>query len=350
MPGPGPQRTELIDVCNGDADGLCSLLQLRLYEPAETLLITGLKRELDLLERVHAVKGDRVTVLDLALERNLAALGKLLERGVHVRYFDHHECAHIPVHAGLEALIDTSPQVCTGILIDRLMGGRYPAWAAVCAYGDNLPQAAERLARAAQLDDRACHQLRVIGEAVNYNAYGESELDVLLPPAQLYAQLRPYDDPLAAARNLPVLRELSQRREADLLTAQRMLPHMSSASANAFLLPDAPWARRVIGTFANVLAASDPLRAHAVLRLRADGRYLASVRAPLAQPWGAGELCALFGGGGRAGAAGLDALTPQRLPVFLDRFLKHDWRARPGSPSLDSPLNLTPSAAGQTDP
>jgi len=62
------------DVFNGDADGIISLVQLRLSEPRDAKLITGRKRDIQLLERVSAQVGDRVTVLD----RALTALGLLL--------------------------------------------------------------------------------------------------------------------------------------------------------------------------------------------------------------------------------------------------------------------------------
>jgi hypothetical protein len=58
------------DVFNGDADGICALHQLRLAFPATNNLVTGTKREIDLLQRVEAGSGDEVTVLDLALSKN----------------------------------------------------------------------------------------------------------------------------------------------------------------------------------------------------------------------------------------------------------------------------------------
>ena len=70
------------DVFNGDADGLCALHQLRLVTPVESALITGAKRDIALLQRVPALAGDRVTVLDLSAATNRAALVALLERGV----------------------------------------------------------------------------------------------------------------------------------------------------------------------------------------------------------------------------------------------------------------------------
>ena len=37
------------DVFNGDADGICALLQLRLEEPLVSTRITGIKRDIALL-------------------------------------------------------------------------------------------------------------------------------------------------------------------------------------------------------------------------------------------------------------------------------------------------------------
>lgn len=41
-----------IDIFNGDADGICALIQLRLAYPAEAQLVTGVKRDIVLLSRV----------------------------------------------------------------------------------------------------------------------------------------------------------------------------------------------------------------------------------------------------------------------------------------------------------
>jgi hypothetical protein len=57
---------------NGDADGLCALQQLRLVEPGDAMLVTGVKRDIKLLERVDATAGDDVTVLDISLAAALA--------------------------------------------------------------------------------------------------------------------------------------------------------------------------------------------------------------------------------------------------------------------------------------
>ena len=77
------------DAFNGDADGICALLQLRLVEPHESTLITGVKRDIKLLERV-SLEAAEVTALDISLAENVDALNALLAAGAKVRYFDHH--------------------------------------------------------------------------------------------------------------------------------------------------------------------------------------------------------------------------------------------------------------------
>ena len=77
------------DVFNGDADGICALLQLRQSDPAHQL-VTGVKRDISLLERVAASVGDTVTVLDIAVEKNREPLEALLAAGIKVFYVDHH--------------------------------------------------------------------------------------------------------------------------------------------------------------------------------------------------------------------------------------------------------------------
>jgi len=59
----------LIDVFNGDADGICALVQLRLAKPAQTKLVTGVKRDIQLLKQVEVQVDDVVTILDISLQK-----------------------------------------------------------------------------------------------------------------------------------------------------------------------------------------------------------------------------------------------------------------------------------------
>lgn len=315
------QQTRYIDVFNGDADGLCALRQLRLAEPAESQLVTGVKRDIALLERVAAGAGDLVTVLDLSLDRNRVALLEILARGARVRYFDHHYAGTVPSHAGLEAVIDTSSGTCTSLLVDRHLEGRFRIWAVVAAYGDNLGEAARRRGDSLGLGPAELKKLRELGECLNYNAYGESEADLLIPPAVLYRLLAKYEDPFRFIAAENVYARLSARRREDLDAALAVAPRRLGRRAAAYVLPNAPSSRRAIGDFANRLAKGQPRHAHAVLAPRAKGGYIVSVRAAAESSAGADAFCRQFpSGGGRREAAGIDALPEERLDEFVGQF------------------------------
>ena len=313
------------DVCNGDADGLCATVQWRFHEPLPATLVTGLKREIALLERVQADAGDQVNVFDLSMQRNRAALLHLLSRGVRVRYFDHHAVSEIPSHPLLDAQIDPGTDVCTSLLVDRRLGGTFRAWALVGAYGDNLSAVADRLAEESGIGAHDRSRLRRLGEAINYNAYGEDARDVHMAPARLQAILARYRDPRDMLAHERIADELDALRRSDLSRARAWRSHAEDARASVRILPDAPWSRRVMGCLANELALAEPCRAHAVLKAQQGRRYVVSVRAPQASPFGAHELCRRFGGGGRARAAGIEGLPEADLDRFITCFMTSPW-------------------------
>ncbi|MDH5264857.1 MAG: DHH family phosphoesterase [Betaproteobacteria bacterium] len=312
------------DVFNGDADGICALHQLRLAQPIASELVTGIKRDTELLQRVDAGQGDEVTVLDISIDRNREALTRLLERGARVRWFDHHHGGKVPAHIGLIATIDVSHLVCTSILVDRHLAGRFRRWAIVAAFGDNLPGPARALAATLHLGDAAVATLRELGTDLNYGACGETEADVLQPPLETYRLVSRHRDPLGL-RDEPFMARLAQSRLSDLANLEGIAPCQTDPFADAWLLPDEPWSRRVMSTFANRLANADPSRAHAVLVPNARGGYAVSVRTP-AGGQDAARFCQRFPtGGGRARAAGLQDLPGDRLAEFLDA-LAVAWR------------------------
>lgn len=315
------------DICNGDSDGLCAAVQWRLHRPGTATLVTGLKREIALLERVPADASApaEVNVFDISMQRNLTALQTLLDAGVRVNYFDHHTVEAIPAHPLLDAHVDRSSDVCTSLLVDRYLGGAYRAWALVGAYGDNLPDVADRLAEASGIGPGDRTRLRLLGEAINYNAYGDDACDVRIAPARLYTILSRYADPREMLVHESIAGEIDDLRRADLERARVLAERTDSASGSVHVLPDAPWSRRVLGSYANELANAEPGRAHAVMRLQGQLGYMVSVRAPLASPHGADVLCARFGGSGRPRAAGVDALEPQAQARFFDAFAANAW-------------------------
>ncbi|MEQ1662323.1 MAG: acetyltransferase [Thiobacillus sp.] len=311
----------LIDVFNGDADGICALHQLRLAEPADSELITGPKRDISLLKRVKPQAGDRITVLDIALSKNHEALDQVLAAGAHVRYFDHHQPGEIPVHPHFEPHIDTDANVCTSLLVNRSLGGAQLIWAVAAAFGDNLADAARQAAVPLNLSTNQLAQLQSLGECLNYNGYGESLDDLFFDPAELYRQLRPYADPFAFIAESPAYATLKTGYRDDMARAVAVPAAESRASGRVFLLPAEKWARRISGVFGNQLAVEAPTQAHAVLTAKPGGGYVVSVRAPLANKVDADTLCSQFDtGGGRKGAAGINHLPESELGRFVISF------------------------------
>ena len=311
--------TKSYDIFNGDADGLCALHQLRLAAPRAAELVTGVKREIRLLERVQPGPGDELTVLDISMKSNADALARVLDAGARVRYFDHHAAGDIPSHPALEAHIDTAPDVCTSLIVDRHLGGRHRAWAVVAAFGDNLVAAAVAAAQPLRIDHTELARLHELGECLNYNAYGDTVEDLHYHPADLYRTMARYREPRHFIFDEPVFNVLRSAYAEDLYRAGELEPFRVTEAAAIYILPDAAWSRRVMGLWANRLVQSTPARAHAVL-VATRGGYRVSVRAPVERPSGAGALCEGFGGGGREAAGGIEYLSENDLERFAAAF------------------------------
>lgn len=322
-----------IDVCNGDADGLSSVVQWRLHDPQTASLVTGLKREIGLLDQVQAKAGDEVLVCDLSMRRNRQSLLRLLDGGASIHYFDHHDVDQIPAHPHLLAHINLAGDTCSSLLVDRYLQGRYRTWAIVGAYGDHLTGVADALGSEIGLTTPERQALQVLGESINYNAYGENAGDVYIAPIDLYRILIRYPDPLALLEHESIARELDAQKQSDLRQAADLAPYWQDAHVRVYLLPDAPWSRRAIGCLGNLLARTQPQQAHALLKARAGGHFMVSVRAPLCARAGAGALCRRFGGDGRAGAAGIDHLPAKDLASFIQAFSANRWSNLPNAPS-----------------
>lgn len=312
-------------VLNGDADGLCALQQLRLGATPGTAkndpLVTGVKRDIALLERVELEPGDACTVLDVSLDVNRAALERLLVSGVRVRYFDHHFAGEIPASPLLDAHIDTAPNVCTSLLVDAALGGRCRPWALVGAFGDSLTAEATGLAKGIGLPDAAIATVRAVGLAINYNAYGESLADLYVAPVALADEMLRFPDPLEFAERSPLYRRIADGFRQDMELARRLAPARRNEGAVLYLLPDAAWARRASGTLANDLIKAHPGSAVAIVSPKTTGGHLVSIRVPRDCPTSAEAFCRRFPtGGGRRTAAGINHLPNEELDRFTAAF------------------------------
>ena len=311
-----------IDVFNGDADGICALIQYRLANPAESTLVTGVKRDIKLLERVTAQQGDNVTVFDISMAKNNKALSRILSEGASVFYVDHHISADIPDHPKLEAIIDTSPTTCTSLLVDNYLQGQYREWAIVAAFGDNMVNRAEKYAKTLSLTEKKINQLKQLGISINYNGYGSNLEDLHFKPDQLYQEMVNYESPFDFISDVKsACQTLQDGYNNDIAKTQNLKPKIENPSNAVYRLPNEPWSRRVSGVFGNQLANQYPSRAHAILSHHPESGYIVSVRAPLNNLEGAGELCSKFEtGGGRKGAAGINQLPESELENFTVLF------------------------------
>ncbi|MCC5854442.1 MAG: DHH family phosphoesterase [Idiomarina sp.] len=310
-----------IDVFNGDADGILALVILRRVYPVgaeQHTLISDVKRHIQLVERVQAEPGDKVTVLDLSYDANAKAIDRLLAKGVEVLCCDHHQARHALPHPKLTTVIDESANCCTALLVFREFAGGNKAlhcWAIAALFGDGLMAQANAEADELGLAHAQRAELCELGTLLNYNGYGRNLADLMIPPTALFAQLINFEDPfeLIAAQNASVVK-LREQFNADIQRAQNEIPYLENESLIVLLLPDADWARRISGTIANQLMEQQPNKAVLVATPWQVGELLVSLRAPRTNNEGAGELCSQFpGGGGRAGAGGITGLPNERF-------------------------------------
>lgn len=315
------------DVFNGDADGICALIQLRLNQPQAAQLITGIKRDIKLLNKFTVSSGDCITVLDISLQTNIQQVNAFLNQGAHIFYVDHHQSGDIPNHPHLKTLINTDTAICTSLLVNQHLNGKYPLWAITAAFGDNLNHSAEQLAATLNLNPTDLETLKNLGIYINYNGYGSCIADLHFAPDKLYQEMAGFQSPLAfISDNHDIFTQLQQGYHEDMDTALHVKPEYQNDAVSVFILPDTVWARRVSGVFGNFLTNLHPTRAHAVITLNQDNDYQVSVRAPLINKHqhtniGADQLCSAFPtGGGRKAAAGINHLPGDQLPIFIKNF------------------------------
>lgn len=313
--------TPRFDVFNGDADGICAQHQWRLAHPAASALVTGVKRDVALLQRVACGAGGEVTVLDIAIDANAAPLRRILDAGAQVTWFDHHSARQAFAHPRLRLVWDDAPTVCTSLLVDRHLGGRYRPWAIAAAFGDNLAATARSLAQELGWPEARIAALAELGTVLNYNAYGECIDDLHLAPDALYRALAPYVDPFDFIAASDEYRMLADGYRADSALMDGLRPLVEWHYGAVYVLPDACWARRVSGVFANRLAVTGGGRAIAVLTPGSDGTFAVSVRSSEPATHAAHVLCERFeGGGGRRAAAGINGLPAADVARFVRAF------------------------------
>ena len=275
---------------NGDADGICSMVQWGLVYGIEGQRVTGVKRDIELLERVNPNPNDEIIVMDISLARNHARAVELSTQGFDITWFDHH-LAGDPIDA-IATHIDTSSDVCTARIVEKYLGVESD-WAQVALHGDGLSVHSIK------------PEFKELGELLNYNGYGADLSDLHFHPDDLLLLCLQAKTP-QNFMDTQAFMTLKNGFESDLSHAQNV-----SITDGYYLLPNEAWARRVVGVMAHRINESG------------DGPHVIAIdkgetlQVSIRGSEGIGELCKMFGGGGRATAGGIDALPKSEITALM---------------------------------
>jgi len=291
------------------------------------LKVTGLKRDLALVEKLPELTEGEIFGFDLNLGANRAELvRRLAAPGLKVTWFDHHEPGEIPDSPRLTPHINTGFGTCTALIVHKYLEVQDPCWAAMACFGDNMPETAEALLKPMGLTETVFHALREGGELINYNAYGENAEDVLFQPLAVAECMAPFPDHGDFLRDSGLIAPLRAQFQNDQILAGDLQPQDNRGKARIYHLPAQPWARRLGSTFANRTALQYPESALAILHPLQDGSFQVSIRSPR-EPRGAGPAASKLAkefatGGGRALAAGINSLPASEVDGFTRRFFE----------------------------
>lgn len=275
---------------NGDADGICSMVQWGLVYGIEGRRVTGVKRDIELLERVNPGSDDEIIVMDISLARNHARALELSTQGFDITWFDHH-LAGEPID-GITTNIDTSANVCTARIVEKFLGVESD-WAQVALHGDGLSVHSSK------------PEFKELGELLNYNGYGADLSDLHFHPDELLLLCLQAKTP-QNFMDSQAFKTLKNGFESDLSNAKNIEP-----SNGYYLLQNEAWARRVVGVMAHRINESG------------DGPHVIAIdkgetlQVSIRGSEGIGELCKMFGGGGRATAGGIDALPKSEITALM---------------------------------
>ena len=281
---------------NGDADGICSMVQWGLVHGIEGNTITGVKRDIELLAKIIPESGDEIICMDISLARNHSRASELSKKGFKITWFDHH-LAGEPI-VGLDANIDTSSDVCTAKIVESFLGIESD-WAQVALHGDGLSVHSSR------------PEFKELGELLNYNGYGADLDDLHFHPEKLMRLCLESKTPSNFLLT-PAFETLKKGFANDMLNVEAIVN-----TGGIYLLPDEAWARRVVGVMAHRINSTGP--GPHVIAIDKGHTLQVSLRGNE----GIGEICSMFGGGGRATAGGIDALPKEEITALMNEVNSH---------------------------
>lgn len=276
---------------NGDADGICSMVQWGLVHGVDGNRVTGVKRDIELLDRIDPSKGDEVIVMDISLARNHSMAQKFAQNGANITWFDHHLAGENI--ESISAHIDTSDNVCTARIVEQHLGVE-SSWAQVALHGDGLSK------------HSSIPEYKELGELLNYNGYGADLTDLHFHPDDLMMLCLESKTPEQFMLSTAFVK-LKEGFDSDMSNADSIVE-----KDGFFLLPNEAWARRVVGVMAHRI--NEKGTGPHVIAIDKGSTFQVSIRGKN----GIGELCAMFGGGGRATAGGIDNLPKAEITALMN--------------------------------
>ncbi len=311
------------DVFNGDTDGIFAWHQLRLAHPREAKIVTGVKRDVNLASRVDSQEGDLVTIMDVSHAKNRKDVQRILDSGAIVEYFDHHDPKELINHPNITYHINTEPNISTGLIVNSHVKGQNRLWSIATAFGDNHIDLAMNMAKSEGLSDEQVLILKQIGLVVNYNSYGQTVDDLFFSPEEIAEAARSCGpDIFNFLEQGDIFSTLLENFNADMSSAVCQEPFSISDNGVIYTLPNEAWTHRIMGSFSNHLVSTNKDLACAIAVLNSDGTYRISVRSSINNPYGAGNLCGKFDGGGREKAGGINNLPASDMNAFKEEFEK----------------------------
>lgn len=308
------------DIFNGDADGLISLHQYRMFFPKKSKPISGVKRDVKLLRHVLNVKKSIITVFDISHRSNADYVESILSNSNKITWFDHHEADYYRPGNNFRMNLDSDPNCCTSWLVDQYIDGAHRPWTLAAAYGDNMDSLVERINPA--FSEHTLKVLKEVGQTLNYNGYGNTIEDLNADPVDVYNDMKQYESPFKYKRDSELygmIHAQMLKDAADLASSDILY---NDTNIDVVLLPDTKAAVRYSGIYSNQLTTDNPNKAFAVLT-RVEGGYRVSIRAPKNAPVGASAVALQFAtGGGREKAAGINLLPVDEYDKFVGALQK----------------------------
>ena len=179
------------------------------------------------------------------------------------------------------------------------------------------------MAKKERLTEEQVLILKQIGFVVNYNSYGQTVEDLFYSPETIAGAARACGpDIFNFVKQGDIFATLLENFNADMSSAVCQEPFAISKNGVIYTLPNEPWTHRIMGSFSNHLVSTNKDLACAIAVLNSDGTYRISVRSSINNPYGAGNLCGKFDGGGREKAGGINNLPESDIVSFKEEFEK----------------------------